>query len=433
MKRIFFTIGLFIFTQLAVLGQNLQGLNDSISVYFNEVKAATKECTKLWDKDIYGAIMLVDPQTRQIISNELDSLGALVQKGEYYYGSLPNDVNIANTAIKWNGKEWAMIMLPLSTNKNSRVNLIAHELFHKAQPSLGFKNSSPENSHLDQKEGRIYLRLEMEALKHSIRASSKHETKTHLKNALIFREYRNMLYPKSDTTENMLELSEGIAEYTGMIICGRSKDEVKKHLEKSIDKFQSLPSYIRSFAYFSTPVYGYLLMKSNSKWNKEISNKTNLTKYFEKEFKIVIPKDLKESVKTISNEYNGATIVAEETVRDENNKKLIIEYKSKFIDQPHFIIRLGKMSVSFNPQNIMSLEKYGNVYPTIRISDKWGILTVKNGALMSPTWQNITVTIPTSIDAKQISGEGWTLELADGYDIQKDEAGNYKLIKNPVK
>ncbi len=34
-------------------------------------------------------------------------------------------VNIANTSLHWNGKDWAMVMLPLPTNKQDRINLIA--------------------------------------------------------------------------------------------------------------------------------------------------------------------------------------------------------------------------------------------------------------------------------------------------------------------
>jgi hypothetical protein len=37
----------------------------------------------------------------------------------------------------------------------------------------------------------------------------------HLKDALIFRKYRNSLFPGSAHIENQLELNEGIAEYRG--------------------------------------------------------------------------------------------------------------------------------------------------------------------------------------------------------------------------
>ncbi|MBL0134800.1 MAG: hypothetical protein IPP79_12785 [Chitinophagaceae bacterium] len=59
-----------------------------------------------------------------------------------------------------------------------------------------------------------------------------------------------------------------------------------------------------------------------------------------------------------------------------------------------------------------------------------GILTVTNGALMSPNWDKISISIPTNSSDKNITGDGWTLSLTDDYTIIKEEStGNYKLIK----
>ncbi len=58
-----------------------------------------------------------------------------------------------------------MIMLPLPENKQKRIGLLAHESFHRIQPLLGFELNNTENNHLDQRDGRMYLRLELEALK----------------------------------------------------------------------------------------------------------------------------------------------------------------------------------------------------------------------------------------------------------------------------
>ena len=117
-------------------------------------------------------------------------------------------------------------------------------------------------------------------------------------------------------------------------------------------------------------------------------------------------------------------------MREEKTKKLIAEYQVKFIQQPHFEIKFEKMNVSFDPRNIVPLEDKGTVYPNIRVTDLWGILTVENGALMSPDWGRIAITNPTKTENKKVSGDGWTLELTDSYAVEKDAAtGNYRLIK----
>ncbi|WP_336830540.1 hypothetical protein [Sphingobacterium multivorum] len=75
----------------------------------------------------------------------------------------------------------------------------------------------------------------------------------HLKDALIFRKYRNSLFSGSAHIENQLELNEGIAEYTGVMISGRNKEKTKKHFTDVVDRSFSNPTYVRSFAYNTTP------------------------------------------------------------------------------------------------------------------------------------------------------------------------------------
>ena len=66
----------------------------------------------------------------------------------------------------------------------------------------------------------------------------------------------------------------------------------------------------------------------------------------------------------------------------------------KFIKNPHLEIGFEHMNVSFNPSNLIPLDTYGTVYPTLRITDNWGILTVEDGALLSADWSKVIVTAP---------------------------------------
>lgn len=428
MKQLFITFLLCLFIQVS-FAQKLNVFTDSIPAYFNEIKQTTQQHYSLWDKDLYGGILLVNPQTREIYANEPDSSRFLVKEGSIYKGILPNEINFANTAIEWNGQTWAMIILPLPKDKYQRTNLLAHELFHKAQPSLGFVIRNVDNNHLDQKDGRIYLRLEMEALKEAVLASTQKEAKENLTNALIIRKYRNKLFPGSDTTENTLELLEGIADYTGQMMSGCTKDQMKENLVKHIDMFMGYPTFVRSFAYQTVPVYGFLLSETERDWNKKISQITDLTAYFTKAFGVSIPKDLKGSVERIADRYNAKVVIAEETAREEKNKILIAEYKSKFIEQPHIDIQLEQMRFAFDPRNIMPLEDKGTVYPNIRITDKWGVLTVTGGALVSSNWKKVSITKPAEINEQKVTGDGWVLELEAGYKLVEVDKGNYQLQK----
>ena len=429
MKQTILCIFIFLFAKCDI-GQNQKSCNYNIPTFFDEIKKATKNNDGLWNKDLYAPILLIDPQTRQLFANEPDMNGVLKTDGSIYSGILPDNVNFANTAIDWNGKRWAMIMLPLPQNKYDRINLLAHELFHQAQPSLGFAQNNMDNNHLDQKDGRIFLRLELEALKKAIQSPSEEEIQKHLSNALIFRKYRNFIYPDSETSENTLELLEGIAEFTGLIISERNKKQTTKYFIDGINNFFSNPTFVRSFAYYTTPAYGYLLYCKNKNWNKEISATTNLTNYFIKVLNINIPTDLKLAVESISDIYNGKIIIQEETEREEKTIKMINEIIQKFIELPHFELQFENMSITFDPNNIMPIENYGNYYLNIRIIDLWGTLIVENGALMSLNWDKIFIANPVKTENNKIIGEGWTLDLKDDYIIEKEETtGNYKLSK----
>lgn len=429
MKKIIFYLTLSLCGQV-VIAQKTLTLQDTIKNYFTEIKEATTKESKLWNMDLYGPILLVNPSTRQLYSNYPDSAGILKQGDKIYYGILPTNLNIANTSINWSGRRWAMIMLPLPTEKFDRINLLAHELFHKAQPTLGFQLFNSDNNHLDQKDGRIYLRLELAALKKAVNATNQSEIKSYLTDALAFRKYRYLIYPGADSTENALELNEGLAEYTGLIISGRTKEQSILHFNQSLTNFLSNPTFVRSFAYQTIPIYGYLLQYNQKYWNKNVTVKTNLTNYFIKAFNISLSSDLKKFTDSSLSKYNGQMVIAEETTREVKIKKLIAEYKKKFIELPHLEIQFEQMNVSFDPRNIMPIEDKGTVYPNIRVTDKWGILEVKDGALMSPNWDKISVTIPTKNNGKNVSGDGWTLTLNDGYTVIKENSNsNYKLIK----
>ncbi|WP_286407136.1 hypothetical protein [Myroides odoratimimus] len=88
------------------------------------------------------------------------------------------------------------------------------------------------------------------------------------------------------------------------------------------------------------------------------------------------------------------------------------------------------MNISFNPSNLVALEDKGTVYPTMRISDKWGILTVEKGALMSPNWDRLSITNPTKVEENKVFGDGWILELTEHYKIEQNKDDlNYRLVK----
>jgi hypothetical protein len=90
------------------------------------------------------------------------------------------------------------------------------------------------------------------------------------------------------------------------------------------------------------------------------------------------------------------------------------------------------MRMSFDPGNLVPLEGLGTVYPNIRVVDVWGVLDVsRGGALMNKTYSGIVVSAPPDASARPTQGDGWTLELNDGWMLAPGaREGDFVLKRN---
>lgn len=399
-----------------------------IQTYSDVDSLLTLDNGKFWDKQLYGPIIFVEPETRFFYSNENNTTNSFIKISSIYKDSLPTDINVANTAINWNNKRWSMVMLPLPTDKISRNNLIIHELFHRLQPEIGYENLQElDNGHLDSYKGRLFLKLELQALEKALNSKDDKSRLKHIHNALIFRSKRHNTQEVKDA-ENSLELNEGLAEYTAIMLSGRNEQEMKLHLSQNKNSFYSNPTFVRSFAYQTIPFYGYLLSFRNKNWHKEIDRNTNLTDYFIKSFGINL--ETKKTVEEITNEnnYEYQQIEKTETDREKIRLEKVAELKAKFIENKTLELPFQNMNISFDPRNITPLENFGTVYPNLRVTDNWGILTVENGALLASNWGKVTVSEPTNISSELVKGDGWQLELNPEWKVEKID-NKFKLTK----
>ena len=423
-------IGLLWFTSFAAA--NTPALHrDSIVLYFNQVKKATEEYKELWNKDIYGPLLIVDPESRVAFANVSDEEGYFTLENGIYSGYLPREVPVSNTDIRWVGKHWAMISMPLPLNQYDRVELMTHELFHCAQTSLGFTMGHEDNHHLDLKDGRIYLRLELRALKAALKAPRLNRSEDHIRNALLFRKFRHQIFRGAEQSENHLELLEGLATYTGQVMSGRDKWKWREYLLQRLSDFEKTPTFVRSFAYETVPVYGFFLIQKDNHWNLQVDGETNLTELFSEAFGLERRILLQSYVKQVADEYDGRVIVNDEIWRAILYEQDLAQYRELFFDSPHLEIRLEEMNMSFDPRNLIPLdEDEGVVYPTIEMSDNWGILTVvKGGALLRSDRRWVIVSEPLKISDELVTGEGWTIRLNRGYFIEEMGEGIYTITK----
>lgn len=397
-------------------------------IIFSELKSILKhENGKLWNCNLDGPLILINRETRLAIANEPDPKGELEKHGSCYVGYYPKNRIIANTSIEWNSKRWTMVMLPLADTKEERLNLLIHESFHRIQPLIGFDSIYETQSiHLDTKEGRIYLKLELEALKKSFTSE---DPEIHIKSALLFRQFRHQIFSIAKQAENSLEINEGLAEYTGSILSQRNSSELQENYLLKIEEFSNLPTFVRSFAYITIPIYGYFMQKSDENWNLKISKNTILSDYISEFFGVKLKNLNIKDIKQLGENYKLESIMEFETRREMKQQEQIRKYKAIFLSDSVVSISLKNMNIGFNPSNIMPLDTLGTVYPNLRVTDNWGILEVDScGALMNPYWNHITISYPQIITDSLINGKGWRLKLNKSWRMEKFGV-RYKLVK----
>jgi len=183
---------------------------------FAEAAAAcARDAGALWGTSLCGPMMLADARTRFVVANRADARGLLHARGDVFVGTLPAEVNIANTAVEWGGVKWTQIAWPLPEDASARGALMLHELFHRVQGTIGFASTSAgaDNAHLATLAGRYHLLLELRALARALRATGDGERRAAIADALAFRAVRD-----AAATEDVLEMNEGLAEYTGDVL-----------------------------------------------------------------------------------------------------------------------------------------------------------------------------------------------------------------------
>ena len=404
--------------------------------YFEEARAiCDRDDGRLWGVTVFGPMLFVEPGSRAIVASHADKDGLLRERGGVFVGRLPADKGIANTATRWAGTDWAMVMWPLPEGPRARGRLMAHELWHGIQhdlwePVQDGSGMSDSNGHLDTRDGRIFLQLEWRALDAALRSSGPNR-RAAVEDALVFRAYRRSLFPNAAAQERGLELYEGLAEYTGIKLSTNSDREAIDYSVAGLRHGPQRETFVRSFAYASGPAYGLLLDHAAPDWRKGLNGASDLGELLRTALAIVLPEALEDEAGQRAKRYDGDRLTAGETRRDGVRQERLVRHRARFVDGPVLLIALTSPSVQFNPGNLQPLGDLGTVYPTMTLRDAWGILSVTNGALLNTSWSEVRVTAPKDITARPVKGDGWTLELKKGWSLQSGKrTGDYVLARS---
>ena len=401
---------------------------------FATVSAA--EGGKLWGKPLFGPLLLVDPATRFVAATQSDSAGLLTRSDGLFTGTLPPQQPVANTALRWGGTRWTMIMWPLPGDRYARQRLAFHELFHRLQPELGLPMSDVPNDHLGTRDGRIWTRLEWRALAEALLRDGE-ARKAAIDDALTFRARRHSLFPAAAASERALELNEGLAEYTGLKLSGLPDRVLADRAAIELARREQQENLSRSFAYASGPAYGILLDdRGKLAWRRGISVSTDLGELLRSAYGLSIdPKGKGAEQRALR--YGGRRVMMEETALAERIAANEAKFRARLVDGPTLSLPIGeRFSYTFDPNRVTPLPGAGSVYESARITDEWGILTVESGGVLL-TRSNAGITgvvaaAPKDANSPPTAGDGWRLELAPGWEVVPgDRAGTWVVRKRP--
>jgi hypothetical protein len=385
---------------------------------FDEIRIASEEDGgRLWGTALYGPMLFVDPETRAVVANRADPEGRLIAENGLFVGSLPPTVAVANTAVRWAGVEWTMILWDaVGERAVARRRLLLHESFHRIQDEIGFPLAPADNAHLDTLEGRIWLILEMRALAAALRDKNR---ATAMADAVAFRAKRRALFAQAAANEQALENNEGLAEYTGFALRGTSDEETRLAVARwRLGDDAGSGTFVRSFAYATGPAWGLLLDEVAPGWRARFKAADDLAAVAAETAKLAAPADVDARAAV----YDGKRLRAAEERREKERFERIARYRARLVDGPLFLIPTAIGSFGFDPNTVVPLGEHGTVHPHLTVTGDWGEITTESGARL-PSDGSAIVFSAEDLPRLKLQA-GWVLRAAP-------RAGDLVLVRTP--
>jgi len=392
---------------------------EKATIYFRKIESAcNRDNGKLWGQNIYGPLMIVDRTSRKISANMPDSEGLLKLKDGVYTGTFPKEMVINNYPVFLGGTLFALVPLPREDDEYWITTRAIRSLFHRYQETIGYTTSGYNTINMDEKNARLWLKLEWNALKKAI-FSEGAEQKLAIRDALIFRGSNRELYQKYAADETRFENYEGFATYTYLLFATESQEEYQKRLMETLGRFYSMQSYARTYGFIHGALYADLMYRKGFDFSSIRSENVDPGEIVKKLYDIQLPEVCRDVAGSLALNYDIEKIQKEEAERELKNQERIHRQISTFTEKPVVFLELESPYFDFEPEDIHSMDTLGILYSKIRISDNWGKLTVdKGGCLVSNNFKYLRITAKGfKTDKNRIEAEGWHLTLNDDWEI----------------
>jgi len=405
---------------------------DMAKKYFSAVEEiCNSDNGKLWGENLFGPVMYVDGQSRTLYANFPDKEGLLRERDGVYTGVLPKERIIANNVIEFGGVKYAMVPLPEKDDRYRMVTRTIHSLFHCYQDRHGLKPSTFSTRHLNEKNARLYLKLEWKALTNAITSSGEKRDQA-IRDALVFRGARRELFPSAITDENKFENFEGLTTYTYVKLCTSGPEEIRTRILEYLDRVYQNRSYAFGYGFVNGALYAVLLNDKDFDFKQIQTQDYDLGKAVLDAYGVTLPAVCRDVAGSLAFNYDIQAIRAEESQRESKINEYTRRIVATFYEKPVLTISMESPNFSFEPEDIDYLDTLGTMYKKLRVSDNWGRLAVDKGsALITNDLRTLRVSAKNLlVERNHISGEGWHLVLNDGWRPEQFDNGNYTITRH---
>ena len=388
-------------------------------LYFKKVEdICNLDNGRLWGRNLFGPIMFIDRQSRRIIANSPDEEGILKYSDGIYSGIYPKDMLISNAPQYFGGVLFAIAPLPPEDDEYRIKTIAIHSLFHRFQEMNGLSTSGYNTSNMDEKQARLWMKLEWKALRKAI-TSEGSDRNLAIRDALIFRGANRELYQNDATDENKFENYEGLSTFTYTLLCNSTREEFRNNLFSNLDRIYAMQSYTRSYGFIHGALYATILYEKGFDFTLIKSPDFDLGKAVKELYSIELPEFCRDVAGSIAFNYDISSINEEEDKRLAEIRESLNKQVSLFTEKPVVFFQLESPYFDFEPENVHSLDTLGILYNTIRVSDSWGKLTVdKGGCLITNNFKNLRITARGFLkERNRVTGDGWSLILNNDWEI----------------
>jgi len=417
-KWIYFTVFLFLLSCKKENSDTYLTPEKAVQYFKDIEEICNRDNGRLWGKNLFGPLMLIDRTSRKIIANHPDNQGLLKEKDGVFTGDYPKELLIYGAAVNFGGTVFAMVPLPPEEDPYRISTRAVRSLYRMVVNPIGINPTGFNISSMDEREARLWIKLEWRALRKAI-SSEGEARQLAVRDALIFRGSNRELYQKYSTDATRFETNEGLATFTMTLLCTGSCEEYRARLFEFLDRVYNMQSYARSYGTIHGALYASLLHEKGFDFRMIQSDNFDLGKAVKELYNIELPSICRDVAGSLAVSYDIDIINAEEEKRLADIKESIHKQISTFTEKPVVFLELESPYFDFEPEDIHSLDTLGTLYSSMRVSDNWGKLTVdKVGCLVSNNFRYIRITAKGyKAEKNHISGDGWHLILNNDWEV----------------